>query len=109
MDTVDVLQQAMVDKVAALERQVATLQEELERNRSATLGAMLGPLRVRQVVLLHVGIESPAQLVDKLSQSFGSWAANQAIRHMFDLNDAPCSDEQREQFRAMFGNGMVKF
>lgn len=109
MDIAAVLQQAMADKVVALERQVATLQEELERNRSATLGAMLGPLRLHEVVLLHVGTEPPVQLVDKLSQSFGSWAVNQAIRHMFDLNNAPCSAELREQFRAMFDNGMVKF
>ena len=77
--------------------------------QSPTLGAMLGPLRLRQIVLLHIGTEDPATLVETLSEEFGSWGVNQAIRHLFLLNNALCSDELREQFRAIFNNGMCKF
>lgn len=109
MDAAAVAQQALAEKVVTLERQVAILQDELERTRATTLAAMLGPLRLRQIVLLHIGTESTTQLVENLSKDFGGWAVNQAIRHLFVLNNAPCTNEQREQFRLIFDNGMNKF
>lgn len=109
MDAAVVAQQALAEKVATLERQVDALQDELELTRATTLGAMLGPLRLRQIVLLHIGTEDTAQLVENLSRDFGSRAVNQAIRHLFILNHAPCTSERREQFRAIFDNGLAKF
>lgn len=104
-----VAEQAVAEKVEALERQVANLQAELARTRAMSLGGMLGPLRLRQIVLLYVGKENASQLVETLSQDFKPSEVNQAIRHLWLLNNAPCTDEQREQFRAMFNNGMSKF
>lgn len=109
MDAAAVAQQALAEKVATLERQGTALQDELERARATTLGAMLGPLRLRQIVLLYIGTEDTVQFVENLSRDFGSWAVNQAIRHLFVLNNAPGTNEQREQFRAMFDNGLTKF
>lgn len=109
MNTAAVAQQAMAEKIGALELQVAALQDELERTRATTLGAMLGPLRMRQIILLHIGTEDTAQMVENLSKDFSNSGVNQAIRHLFVLNNAPCTNEQREQFRSIFNNGLVKF
>lgn len=102
-------EKALEEKIERLESRVAILQAELERTRKATLGEILGALRLRQIILMYVGTEDAAALVDSLQKDFGNWEINQAIRHLFVLNNAPCGDEQREQFRAILNNGMVKF
>lgn len=100
---------AMADKIAQLESQVAQLQSLLENERRATLGAMLGPLRAREIVLLYIGTGDSSGLVERLSRDFGPREVNEATRHLFVLNQAPCSDQKREEFRALFNNGMTKF
>lgn len=104
-----IAEEAVAEKVERLEREVATLLAELDRTRMATLASMLGPLRLREIVLLYVGEKDSARLVEDLSKDFGSWEVNQVIRHLFQLNHAPCSDDEREKFRAMFDHGMNKF
>jgi hypothetical protein len=52
-------------------------------------------------------IAEPA--IERLSQEFGAWEGDQTIRHLFVLNNAPCTDEKREELRAIFQNGMCKF
>lgn len=99
---------AMADKIAQLESQAAHLQSQLENERAATLGAMLGPLRAREIVLLNIGSDNSSKLVERLSQDFGPHV-DEVIRHLFDLNHAPCSDQKREEFRALFNKGMTKF
>lgn len=100
---------AAAETITRLENQVRLLQAELERTQKATLASMLGPLRLHGIVLAHVGTNDPAELVEDLSKDFTPWEVNQTIRHLFLLNHAPCSDELREQIRAVFRNGICKF
>lgn len=105
----NVATKAMEEKIASLEVQVSRLQAELETNRKATLAAMLGPLRLHGIILTYIGVDNTADLVKSLSEKFSAWEVNQAIRHLFVLNHAPCTDEQRETVRSVFQDGTCKF
>ncbi len=104
-----VVEAALIEKTQRLERFVAELQNELERTRAATLDAMLGPLRLREAVLPYVGTEDAAQFSERLAQEFGTEVANQALRHLFDLDSAPLPDEHRESVRTAFNHGMNRW
>lgn len=100
---------ALVEKIQRLERFVAELQDELQRTRAATLEAMLGPLRMREAVLLYVGAEDAGRFSEQLHREYGSEVANQVLRHLFVLNNAPLSEGQRESLRVVFDNGMSRW
>lgn len=101
--------QAMAEKIARLERQVSMLETQLSNANKVSLDAMLPLLRAREIVLLYVGSADTGVLVEELNESFGPREANHAIRHLWVLNHAKCSDERREEFRALFNHGMSKF
>jgi hypothetical protein len=100
---------ALVEKIQRLERFVAELQDELQRTRAATLEVMLGPLRLREAVLLYVGTQDADRFSEQLHREYGSEVANQVLHHLFVLNNAPLPEEQRESFRAVFDHGMSRW
>ena len=104
-----IVEAALVEKIRRLERFVAELQDELQRTRAATLDAMLGQLRLREAVLLYVGTEDAARFSERLHCEFGSEVANQTLRHLFVLNNAPLPEGQRESLRAVFDHGMSRW
>lgn len=89
----------LTEKVYHLEHRNSELKNELDKARSASLEAMLGPLRLREAVLVHFGTAPIEQFAEKLAVEFGSDIAHQALRHMFDLNNASIEDNVREAFR----------
>lgn len=91
------------------ERLVAERQDEIQLTCAATLGALLGQLRLREVVLLYVGTEDAARFSERLHCEFGSEIADQALRHLFVLNNAPLPEGQRESLRAVFDHGMSRW
>ncbi|MDR0275549.1 MAG: hypothetical protein LBI48_09475 [Burkholderiaceae bacterium] len=99
----------LIEKIQRLERQVTHLQRELRRTERATFGAMLGPLRLRETVLLYIGTEDAAQFSERLAREFDTEVACQALQHLFDLNRAPVPDELREAMRAVFNHGMRRW
>ena len=101
--------EAMAEKIARLQTQVTTLEKQLSDANKVSLNTMLPLLRAREIVLLYVGSDDTRVLVEQLNGAFGPREANHAIRHLWVLNHAQCSDEQREEFRALFDHGMSKF
>ncbi len=99
----------MEQLVAGLRTELQRARAELQQVRAATLGAMLGPLRLRETVLLYVGNEGEAQFSERLAQEFGSDIADQALRYMYVLNNAPLPGEQTEALRAAFNKGVSRW
>jgi len=104
-----VVEAALVEKILRLERFVAELQDELQRTRAATLDALLGPLRLREAVLLYIGTTDAGRFSEQLHREYGSEVANQILRHLFVLNNAPLPEGQRESLRAVFDHGMSRW
>lgn len=102
----EVVVRVLTENVKRLERHIAELHRELEKEKAASLEAMLGPLRLRQAVLVYFGKETLDHFSEKLAEDFGSDIANQALRHMFDINRAPIDTSQQEAFRTSFAGGL---
>lgn len=101
-------QPVAVSEIARLEREVAYLNTQLAQASSVTLNALLPTLQSKEIALLYVGREDTGELVERLSKVLGPREVNHTIRHLWILNHAKCSDEKREEFRALF-DGMEKF
>ncbi len=100
---------ALIEKVKRLEWHIANLETDLRQARSATLDAVLGPLRLREVALVYFGDEEMEDYATTLAQEFDAHVADQVLRHVFDLNGAPVTDEQREAIRRSFNHGMDRW
>lgn len=105
----DAAEAAMAEKIERLERANAALQEELQRARRESLNTMLGPLRLKEIVLVYVGDESRGQITERLAMEYGSAIAADATRHLFVLGDSPLSDQQRQAVRSAANRGMNRW
>lgn len=105
----DAAEAAMAEKIERLERANAALQEELQRARTESLNAMLGPLRLKEIVLVYLGEESRDQITERLAKEYGSAIAAEAARHLFILGASPLSDEQRQAVRSAANRGMNRW
>lgn len=103
-----VVQTALIEKIQRLERWVDELQGELRQAREAALGPNLGTLRLRECVLLYVGTDDMNTFATKLEDSLGP-VARDALAHLFDINNAPLPEGQREALRAAFNHGMDRW
>lgn len=70
---------------------------------------VLGPLRLRGVLLVYVGEQSGTSVDETLGQVFGSDLAWEVRRHLFELNRAPMTDSVRETARRAFNGGMSRW
>jgi hypothetical protein len=100
---------ALTEKVARLERRGACLEDALRKARAQSVAAVLGPLRLRQAVLVYFGPEPLPCFADELDGLFGVSLRNDITRHLFDLHGAPLDAAQRDAFRASFRGGMYKW
>lgn len=95
--------------IAELKRTVEQLRQQLEEARTYPIGDLTGALRLRETVLLYVGEEPSDALQQKFIEEFGFDVAQQAMRHLFYLENAPVSAVVREQMRAAFNHGMNRW
>lgn len=105
---------SMTEKNKRLEKDNQRLSSELEKAKAMSLNNCLGLLRLHQVLLVYIGTEPIDQLTGRIENAFdnreyGSVVANEALRHLFDLNHAPLDEKQREMFCAPFNNGMNRW
>lgn len=84
------------------------LVQELQEARNASVGHMLGELRLREAVLLYVGTDA-ASFDKRFRDDFGIELQTTTLRHLFVLDCAPISDTIREDFRAAFNHGMNRW
>ena len=100
---------ALAKKVARLERRAACLEDALRKARAESVAGVLGPLRLREAVLVYFGPEPLTTFADELDGLFGVKVRNDITRHLFDLHGAPIDAAQRDAFRASFRGGMCKW
>lgn len=105
----DAVEAVLLEKIERLERANAVLQEELRLTRTESLSAMLGPLRLKEVVLLYLGDENRVQLSERLAKEFGTAIANEVTRHLFVLGASPLSDAQKLAVRTAANRGMNRW
>lgn len=95
----------LTEKIKRQEAQIKHLVQELQEARKASVGHMLGELRLREAVLLYVGTDA-VSFDKRFRDDFGIELQTTALRHLFVLDNAPVSDSVREEFRAAFNRGM---
>lgn len=98
----------LLEKITALQRTVSQLEEQLDASQSLSLERLLGPLRARQVVLVHVGKDKEDTLLD-IAVDCGQQVSEGIRSALFDLNHAPVSPEVRHAMQKAFNNGMNRF
>jgi hypothetical protein len=107
--TVDVVvNKSLTDTIIRLENRVKSLEAELSLAREQSLEPALAYLRMHQVVFVSFG-ETPDELWEKLAKVYGSDYAHALMRHLFFLDNAPLSLEQRLDFKKAFNNGNSKW
>lgn len=107
MSTNDVVLKTLTEKIERQDRIIAELQYELQLTRQASLEGMLGPLRLREAVLLYVGQD--ADFTQQIAEAFGSDVARAVSAHLFVLDKAPVLPEVREAMRKAIDHGMCTF
>ncbi len=105
----EAVESALIEKIQRLERGIEVMKAELAKANAATLEATLGPLRLREAVLLYFGTEHETAFAARLVKDFGPAVAGQVHQHLLDLNHAPLPDGQREALRAAFNGGITKW
>jgi hypothetical protein len=105
----EVVEHVLVEKIEHLENRVKYLESALRAAEAVTLEATLGPLRLRQAVLLYVGAGTSEEFCRKLAPDMGIEVARAASEHLFVLNNAPLPDAERDAFRVVFENGMNRW
>ncbi len=108
MSTASVIED-QAEKIVELKRTVAQLRQQLEETRAAAIGDLSGALRLRETVLLYVGKDSAEVLQQNFIEAFGFDVAQQAMRHLFCLDNAPVSAHVREHMRLAFNHGMNRW
>lgn len=108
MATNEIVLETLTEKIQQQARLIAGLQAELQRARQASLESMLGPLRMREAVLLYVGKDAD-HIAQHFAQEFGSDITGAVLRHLFLLDNAPMQPEQREAFRKAMNHGMTRW
>ena len=103
-----VTEKVLVEKIQSQERRIALLEQELLTARKASVDAMLGQLRLRETVLVHVGKDADA-FKEKLAQDYGSDMALHVAKHLFNMNNAPVPIECRDTMLNAFNHGMNRW
>jgi hypothetical protein len=80
-----VVNKALTERIVALEHLVKTLQADLK----FASAEMLGPLRLREAVLVYVGRAGGRNFIEHIADEFGGAFAREVNRHLFDLNSVP--------------------
>lgn len=96
-------------QVVSLDAMVATLQQEIHAARSQSLGAMLAPLRARQIALLFLGTEERSAIVQRMVSEFGPQVGSEIDRHLFMLDGAPVKPGVRQALRDAYGGGETRW
>ncbi|WP_321967200.1 hypothetical protein [Burkholderia cepacia] len=96
-------------QVMSLEAMVGTLQQEIHAAKSESLGAMLGPLRARQIALLFLGTEERSTVVEEIASEFGPQVGNEIDLHLFMLDGAPVKTGVRKALRDAYGGGETRW
>lgn len=104
-----IIDKALTSKIKRLEEQVLVLKAELESARIASVQNLLGPLRVRQAVLVYFGDKKTADFAAEIEEKLGFEVANAICRHLFNLNNAPIDTDQRETLLKAFHGGCCKW
>jgi len=104
----DVVLEALTEKIQRQDRLIAQLQADLEQARQASIGVMLGQLRLREAVLLYVGQEADS-FAHELTETFGSEVARAVSNSLFVLDNAPVTPEAREAVRKAVNHGMNRW
>jgi hypothetical protein len=100
----EVVERVLVEKTQRLENQVKQLESALRAAEAVTLEATLGPLRLRQAILLYVGTGTADEFWRERAADMGVDVATVASQHPFILNNVPLPDANRDALRAVFSN-----
>lgn len=101
---------AITERIQRLEATIARLQEELaQAEAGAVMAGVMGELRARAAILLYVGTKTPDALRQEFMEAFGVNVAQQAMRHLFYLNNAPVSPLVLNEMRTAFDGGMSRW
>jgi hypothetical protein len=98
----------LAEKIQRQEHFINELQKELRQARIASIETMLGPLRLRQAVLLYVGQDTD-NFTQQLTQEFGREVAGAVLASLFVLDNAPVSVNTREALRTACNHGMNRW
>lgn len=104
-----IIDKALTDKIRQLEAHVAVLKTELEAARIASVQNLLGPLRLRQAVLVYFGQAQVADFAAEIEEKFGCEVADAICQHLFNLNNASIDTDQREAMFKAFHGGCYKW
>ena len=104
----DVVLETLTEKIQRQERFIAQLQADLEQARQASVGTMLGQLRLRETVLLYVGQDAD-NFAQQIAENFGSEVARAVSSSVFVLDNAPVPPEAREAVRTACNRGMNRW
>jgi hypothetical protein len=100
--------EALTERIQRQDRFIAELQAELQRAREASVGRMLGHLRLREAVLLYVGQDAD-KLIGDLSAEFARDVASAVSNSLFVLDKAPVPAEVRDAIRKATNHGMNRW
>lgn len=104
----DVILESLAQRIRRQDRLIEQLQADLDQARKASVDVMLGQLRLREAVLLYVGRDAD-NLVQQLSEAFGSEIARAVLNSVFVLDNAPVTGEVREAMRKATYHGMNRW
>lgn len=108
MSTNEVVLETLTEKIQRQERFIAQLQADLEQARQASVGTMLGQLRLREAVLLYVGQDAD-NFTQQIAENFGGDIARAVSHSLFVLDNAPVPPEAREALRIATNHGMNRW
>ena len=103
---------ALTDKIRGLEYRVKELERENTELRRISLPAVLGPLRLRQIVLVSFLDHDPTEELEDVLKpeeircERNSYLMHETEKHIFRLHRAPLSDEERAVFMRAFNHGL---
>lgn len=96
---------ALIEKNNRLQATIKELEQSLRNAQRITLDT-LGPLRLRQTILVYIGTEdTPQQFEAKLVDAFGLDAAGLIERHLYYLEQSPLTVEVRDAIRDAYIQG----
>lgn len=99
---------ALAEKNQRLQMLVTELRYDLQKAREASITSMLGHLRLREAVLLYVGTDVD-KFVSRLQCEFSQEVSAAVTSHLFVLDNAPVTMEQREALRVASNHGMDRW
>ncbi len=90
------------------ESELGWLKNRLNEALQASAESVIGQLRLREAVLLYVGNDL-GKLEREIAKNYGSETAQAVLRHVFDLDRAPLTQEQRDAIRVAIDHGCCRW